>query len=169
MNYIEYYDIYKDKIFSYFFYNLGKDIQTAEDLTSEAFLKGFEKFDYYDDTYNFSTWIFTIARNTLYDYYRKKKINISLDDDSEMSFEEFVKYEQDFDAKIDTDIKMEQVYIVLEGIPKSQKEYIVMKYMQELTTKEIAQLTGKTEATVRKTLSRWLWALQKSLQAISYN
>lgn len=167
MDYIQYYDIYKDKIYSYFYYAVNKDTQLAEDLTSEVFLKGFEHFDSYNDEYNFSTWVFRIARNTLYDYFRKKKVDISLDDsESEMSLSEFTKYEQDFDEKIDTDIKMQHVYNTLETIPIGQKELIIMKYIQELTTKEISQLTGKTEACVRKNLSRWLQSLNKSLSLI---
>ncbi len=161
MKYIDFYNNYKDQIFSYFFYNLNQDRYLAEDLTSDTFLKGFEKFEGYDKNRKFSTWIFTIARNTLYDYYRKKKIDISIDEEMEMSFTEFIRYEEDFEKKIDTSIHIEQVYLALENIPEGQRDMIVMKYIQELSTKEISNMTGKTEANIRKTLSRWLLALQR--------
>lgn len=139
----------------------------AEDLTSDTFLKWFEKFDMYDETYEFSTWIFTIARNTLYDHYRKQKIDIKLDDETEMSFEEFLKYEEEFDKKIDTQIQMNSIYSAIDKIPGWQKDIIVMKYLEDFTTKEISSMTGKTEASIRKNLSRWLQALQKTLTSIS--
>ena len=167
MNYTQYYNMYKDKIYSYFYYNLGKDIQAAEDLTSDTFLKWYEKFDSYDDTYNFSTWIFTVARNTLYDYYRKQKIDISLDVEGEIDTSEFLKYEEDFDAHIDNEFKMNHIYDLLDKLPSAQRECIVMKYMQELSTKEISELTGKNEANIRKIISRGLSFLQKSLQSLT--
>ncbi len=167
MEYIDFYEQYKDKIFSYLFYNLGKDTSLAEDLTSDTFLKGFEKFESYNTSYEFSTWIFTIARNTLYDYYRKQKIDVGLDETSELTFEEFLRYEEDFDTKIDTDIKMQQVYELIEKIPKNQKEIIIMKYIQELSTQEISDMTGKSQANIRKTLSRWLHTLGNMLQTLS--
>ena len=167
MNYIDFYNTHKNKIYSYFFYNLSQDSSIAEDLTSDTFLKGFEKFESYNDSYQFSTWIFTIARNTLYDYYRKQKRDIQIDDTTEINFTEFIKYEEDFDKKIDTKIQLEQVYLHLEKIPENQKDMIVMKYMQEFSTKEISHMTGKTEANIRKTLSRWLMSLQKNLHFLS--
>lgn len=129
MTYINFYHDYKDKIFSYFFYNLDKNYSLAEDFTSDTFLKAFKSFDSYNAEYKFSTWIFTIARNILYDYYRKEKVNISLDEETEITFEEFLKYEENLDEKIDIDIKMQEVYKHIEKIPIFQKEVIVMKYM----------------------------------------
>jgi len=154
MSYTEYYNTYKHKIFSYFFYNVSQDRTLAEDLTSDAFLKAFEKFETYDDTYEFSTWIFTIARNTLYDYYRSQKIDIPLEDDEEMTLQEFIKYEQDFDRAIDTGIAIEQVYSAMKHIPENQREVILMKYLEDFSTKEISSMIGKTEASIRKNLSR---------------
>ena len=80
MKYIKFYNENKDKIFSYFYYNLNQNTELSEDLTSETFLKGFEKFDTYNEEYQFSTWIFTIARNLLIDFFRKKKIEITIDE-----------------------------------------------------------------------------------------
>lgn len=155
MNYINHYDKNKDKIFSYFYYNL-KDSSLAEDLTSETFLKWYEKFDRYDSNYEFSTWIFTIARNNLIDYYRKTKQDISLDENEELSNSELISYEENFSKKIDIEIQMKDIYMALSQIPVEQKEIILMKYLSELSTKEISDLSWKTEANIRKIISRWL-------------
>lgn len=169
MKYIEHYNLNKDKIFSYFYYNLSKNRELAEDLTSDTFLKWFEKFETYNDEFAFSTWIFTIARNTLFDYYRKNKINVTLDESTEITHTEFLQYEQDFSKKIDIDNQMEDVYTLLNTLSESSREIVIMKYLQELTTKEISEISWKTQANVRKIISRSLQKLTTLLLANTQN
>lgn len=164
MNYIGFYNKHRDKIFSYFYYNLRSDRELAEDLTSDTFLKWFEKIDTYDDNYSFSTWIFTIARNKLIDHYRKEKNDISIDNEDSQEIEEFTKYEIDFNSKIDIEFKMEDVYGALERIPSAQKELIIMKYLNEFSTKEIAQISWKSEVNIRKIISRGLQKVSSILE-----
>jgi len=163
MKYIKFYNGNKDKIFSYFYYNLNQNLELSEDLTSETFLKWFEKFETYNEEYQFSTWIFTIARNTLIDFFRKNKIEITIDETTEITYSEFTQYEQDFAKKIDTDEKMKQVYRVMDQLSEDQREVIVMKYLSEFSTKEISHITGRWEASIRKVISRWLKRLESLL------
>ena len=66
----DFYHEYKHKAHRFTLYRVGGDQNLAEDLTSDIFLKAFERFKTYDSTYAFCTWIFTIARNTIIDHYR---------------------------------------------------------------------------------------------------
>lgn len=165
MDYITYYNEYKDKIFSYFYYHVNKDTQIAEDLTSDTFLKGFEKIDTYNDDFAFSTWIFTIARNTLYDYYKTNKINVSIDNwnDWDLSLDEFIKYEQDFHKKITDEQKVQQIYEKIEKMPHPQKDIFIMKYLEDFSHKEIANITWKSEANIRKILSRGIALIKQAI------
>ena len=166
MKYIKFYNENKDKIFSYFYYNLNQNTELSEDLTSETFLKGFEKFDTYNEEYQFSTWIFTIARNLLIDFFRKKKIEITIDETTEITYSEFTQYEQDFAKKIDTDEKMKQIYQVMDQLKVDQRDIIIMKFLSELSTKEISNITGQQETNIRKIISRWLKKLESLLQPL---
>ena len=66
------YEEYISKIFQYVNYRVG-DRTIAEDLTSDIFNKALTNFTKYDSgKAAFSTWIFSIARNTIIDYYRKR-------------------------------------------------------------------------------------------------
>jgi RNA polymerase sigma-70 factor (ECF subfamily) len=81
------YEVYLPKVYQYARYRVG-DKETAEDLTSDIFnkaLDGFKRFD--PQKASFSTWIFSIARNTIVDYYRKhaKVSRLSRDTESEHS------------------------------------------------------------------------------------
>ena len=69
-------EIYKDyhgKVFGYIISQVSNS-DLAEDLCEDVFLKVYEKLDTFDETKaSISTWIYTIARNTLTDYYRTRK------------------------------------------------------------------------------------------------
>jgi RNA polymerase sigma-70 factor (ECF subfamily) len=65
------YERYQRGIFRYLYYRVG-DQQTAEDLTSEVFLRMVEKLSNFDDRQlSFQAWLFQIARNLSIDHYRK--------------------------------------------------------------------------------------------------
>lgn len=156
MEYLHYYNDYKDKVFTYFYYNLSRNKEQAEDLTSDTFLKAFEKFDLYNDAFAFSTWIFTIAKNTLFDYYKKQKYNIEIDELTEINHKEFLAYEINFWENVDNKEKLIDFWKAISKLDVAQKEIIVMKYINDFSNKEISQQTWKTEANVRKIASRWM-------------
>jgi RNA polymerase sigma-70 factor (ECF subfamily) len=65
-----FYEQYLPKVYRYISYRIS-DTPTAEDLTSIVFEKALTKFDSFcPEKAQFSTWIFTIARNTLIDHFR---------------------------------------------------------------------------------------------------
>jgi RNA polymerase sigma-70 factor, ECF subfamily len=63
---------YKDKILSYQF-GLVRDIEDARDLTQKTFMRAWEKLSTLQDESRFLPWLYTIARNVAYDYWRSKK------------------------------------------------------------------------------------------------
>lgn len=164
MSYISYYNDYKDKIFSYFFYNLSYDRQQAEDLTSDTFLKAYEKFDLYNDNFAFSTWIFTIAKNTLFDYYKKQKYDVKITEETEINYQEFLSYEVNFWENIDNKDKIKDFWEALEKLNLVQREIIIMKYIKDFSNKEISLQTWKTEVNVRKIASRWMKKIKQIIQ-----
>ena len=64
---------YRDPIF-FMLYERVNDRELAKELTIEAFGKAFNKLDSYTPNFAFSTWLYTIAKNNLIDYLRKKKL-----------------------------------------------------------------------------------------------
>ena len=65
----ELYEKYFPLVYGMIFARL-KDVTAADDVVSEIFMKVALNLDKHDKKYAFSTWLFTIARNTLADYYR---------------------------------------------------------------------------------------------------
>lgn len=151
-----YYNQYKHQVFSYFYYRLNGDRTTAEDLTGDVFVKAYEHFDAFNPNRKFYSWVFAIVRNTLTDYFRTQKKYADLEEGIEVSdanSESFVR-------NVDNDMKMEKVHEVLDEIPSHQKECVLLKYLGDLTNREIALATERTEENVRQLLSRALRALR---------
>ena len=70
MNFHDIYDEWVVQIYQYCLYKTH-DVQTAEDLTQQVFLKVYERFPAYRDDGKIAAWIFTIARNHIFDHFRK--------------------------------------------------------------------------------------------------
>jgi RNA polymerase sigma factor (sigma-70 family) len=68
------YDAYFEKIYNYLFYRT-RDKGITEDLVSMTFFKAISGLDKFDERRgNFSAWLYRIARNSLYDHFRTRKM-----------------------------------------------------------------------------------------------
>jgi len=140
------YHQFKDKIFNYFWYRVNFNRELAEDLTSEVFIKAMKNFASFKVSQSFQAWIFTIAHNHLVDHYKKQKRDVSLDDILEMA--------GDNKATIENKVFVQEVIVEIEKLPNYYQEVITLKYINGLSTKEIADVLKKEEGAVRTALSR---------------
>lgn len=127
------YNEYRKKVFGYI---IGKinDRNIAEDLTSCVFLKVVEKLKSFDENKSsLSTWVYTITRNTVIDYFRTNKKTAEL---NEFCCTESV--EDDFINKEN----LENLKDGLKSLEKLELKVIVLRYYSGKTLKEIAVNTG---------------------------
>lgn len=150
----EYYEKHKNAIFSYILYRVSFNRETAEDLTSEIFMKAFAAFESYDRSRPFKTWIFTIAHNHLVNYYGSKKETLPLDEAVE------VVKEAPVSESLDQQMVISRLLHLISGLPEGQRELITMRYVNDLGNSEIAAITGKEEGAVRTALSRAIATLR---------
>jgi len=137
--------MYGEKIYRYIFFRVGRDKQLAEDLTSDIMLKAYEHFADYDDSRKFSVWIYRIAHNKLVDFYKKAKFEqVDIEDAKDN-----VTTSEDFDDEFDKNLDIEKVKDIIEDLPDQQKSVIVLKFMDDMTNKEIAEIMGMNEAHIR--------------------
>jgi len=142
-------------IFRYFYYKGVKQI-TSEDLTSEAFLRLFQKFE---KTYN-KQILWGIAKNIYKEYIRKiVKENEVGDFDEELfvSVEEY--YDEKFEEKIDS-MKIQVREMIKELSPNVQK-VIYLRYIEGLPVEEIAEKENMPVTTVKKYQQRGIKYLQE--------
>jgi len=152
------YDFYVDRIyrFVYFKVNVRED---AEDITSEVFLKAWE---YINTTTkkieNFNALIYRVARNSVIDYYRNRKMNISTDDEENMLQ---IQDKENVVEKVDVVIDRTNIEKLLSQLKEVYRDVILLRYIEEYSINEIANITGKSVANVRVLLHRGLQALKE--------
>jgi RNA polymerase sigma factor (sigma-70 family) len=156
-----FYEQYLPKVFKYVSYRIP-DTSQAEDLTSAVFEKALTKFkSYSSEKAAFSTWIFTIARNTLIDYFRKK------------STERVVPMDESFDSP-DDDKSPEQTAIDEEECRKlracvaklspGEQEIISLKFGADMTNRQIAGMLSLSDSNVGVTLYRAVRKLRSDFE-----
>lgn len=123
----------------YFAYSLSKDINVAEDITSETFIKAIKSIDRFEGKCDIKVWLFQIAKNTYYTYLRKHKNLLDLDSVPEK--------EDDFDVEKSVILSEESTKIqeILRHLPDSYREVFTLRFFGELSFKQIGTLFGKTE------------------------
>lgn len=158
---------YTPQIYNYAVRFMG--LEVAPDIVQDIFIKVWKNLKKFDSTKaNFKTWLFTITRNTITDYLRKKKmINFSKLDTEEDSFESNI--EDGVMLPQEVLIQMEdKAYLnkLLDKIPGSYREVLILYYQEELNFREIGEILGKPLNTVKSYHHRALVLLRQSIQDI---
>jgi len=144
-----------DKVFRFIFLRVDSP-EVAQDLTHQAFLKLWQTNN--SDIKNKQAFLFQIARNQLIDYYRKRNSKpLSLDALEENGIEIPVN---SFQNKIELTFEMEIIKKALNAIKSEYSEVIIWHYIDNLSTKEIADILNKKENNVRVLLHRAIEALK---------
>ncbi len=150
--------VYERRIFGYVMRHVNNR-EDAEDITQEVFIKLYKKFDSYDPKQTFTTWLFTIATNTIYDFlrHRRGKQDLLIVDDPDQPLETA-------DSR-DAYIAVEASVDVAQGLEKIKTVYrtvLLLYYRDELTCEEIAAALKIPIGTVKTHLSR----ARKSLKEV---
>lgn len=144
------YDLLADSIFRYCFFRVS-DRETAKDLMQETFAKVWIYIAAGNQIENVKAFLYKTARNLVVDEYRKRgKDTISLDNLEEKGFEESTDEHERTQEIIDAKLLFREI----DSLGKEDKEIIMMRYMDELTPKEIAELLGITESAASVRLHR---------------
>ena len=143
----------KDKVFTYLMYRVNFNRETAKDLLMDIILKAYENLSKFDPKRgSFKGWVFAIAHNELVNYWRGNEVSVSLDDINEYEDHAYSKYMADEDAT--KNIENKKIWQILEFMSSSDKEIILLRFMDDLDYKEISEITGKEQGAVRTQLSR---------------
>ena len=163
-------EVYKDRIYQLCYRMLG-NAHEAEDISQEAFIRAYVNIDRYNINRKFSTWLYRIATNLCIDRIRKKKPDYFLDaevkgTDGLNLYSQIQSKELTPDEKV---VKMElQELIQMEilKLPEKYRSAILLKYIEELSLKEISEVLDLPIGTVKTRIHRGREALRKQLRNI---
>lgn len=153
------YDQHVRKIYDFVYYKTMHR-QTAEDLTSEIFMKALDKIQTYKPhKASFTTWLYQIARNTMIDFFRKNKHHsVNINDET---IERTLTDHSDMHTATDAVLRLEQVRSHLNQLTPEQRDIIMMRVWQELSYQEIAAIMDKSEANCKMIFSRGIKELRR--------
>ncbi|MEK7063231.1 MAG: sigma-70 family RNA polymerase sigma factor [Patescibacteria group bacterium] len=135
----------------------NKDI--AEDLTQDVFTKMLQAHPVRPEGGSMLPYLFTVARNAVIDWSRKKKP--LYDDEALMSVADGAR-SAEVEVGIDADIT--RMLDALQKLSEAEEAVLKLRYLDGLSTKEVAVLLGKSEEAVRQALSRGLKHLRSLLE-----
>ena len=130
--------------------------EDVEDLSIATFSKAFDKLKSYNDSFAFSTWINTIATNTLIDFFRKKdQKTISIDEkDDESSTMQIIDNGLDPERNLIQKQKNIHISSLVHQLKPHYRELIIMRYLDELSYAEIAEKLNMPLGSVKAKLFR---------------
>lgn len=155
---------YQHRLLRYLIYLAGNR-ELAEDLFQETWLRVMERGHQYDGRWEFSTWLYTVARNLTIDHLRKKS-PVSLDglmEDEDQPRPEPADTRPSPSELLERRERSEQISAALAGIPAEFREAIALRFHEELPLDQIAEVTGAPLGTVKSRLYRGLNMLMRRL------
>jgi len=137
------------------------DEEDAKDLTQEVFYKIWKGLDSFRNESSLKTWIFRITQNHLKNYLKSKKIKKILS--LEFLFEE---KNRDFESK---DYYLsERIESLLSRLPEDYRRVLVLFYIDGFNIKEISEILGTKEGTIKSKLHRAREKLKSLIMRFGY-
>jgi RNA polymerase sigma-70 factor, ECF subfamily len=145
-----------------------RDLDLAETLTQECFLKAHRNWASFRGESSVATWLMRIAINLQKDHWRNRRMQfwrltrtnaVDLDEASEW----LPSRESSQEQKLLARERVSQVWQAVKGLSERQRTVFLLRYVEELELSEIAQTTGLSEGTVKAHLSRALGRVRAEL------
>ncbi len=161
-SFVKLYDLFFEPIFRYVAFRVPAD--QVEDLVGEIFYKVVKNLSKYEKKKGsrFKSWIYRIAHNQVIDFYRKQKELLGEDGLEEDFFVNLPDEKEDTpEEQILKKEVYEKLYTVMKQLSPSHREILELKFLEEFTNTEIAQITGKSEGSIRLMQLRALREMRK--------
>lgn len=138
------YTQYRDKVFGFVRSKIFNQTE-AEDIVQTVFLKVYSNLDQYDETKaSLSTWIYTITRNTVYDYLKEMRDHPVLE-----LIDNTVDSAEEPDDSLLNKEELEELACALEKLPQNQRDIIILLYYKNLDRRKVAEMFGITYGQLR--------------------
>jgi RNA polymerase sigma-70 factor (ECF subfamily) len=153
------YDRYHKQLYRFLF-NMTRQKELSEDMVQNIFLRMLKYPDGFAGFGEFRMWMYHIARNAVYDHFRKVKRSPPSTDIKE--YEERIAGDSQSDKKIEKDQEIEMLETAMMGLTDENRELLIMSRFEELKYNEIATILNTTEGAVKVRVHRALNQLKNN-------
>ena len=163
--FIRVYEKYVDDIYRFIYYKVGNS-EEARDITSLVFLKTWNYIleEKLEGSKSLKSFVYKVARNCVVDHYRKDRSELKIELDDHHLHIDIIDENQDTLKETEINIDMEKVKEKLEEIKDEYREMIILRYINELSFSEIADITGRSKNSARVLVHRALKALKELME-----
>jgi RNA polymerase sigma-70 factor (ECF subfamily) len=156
------YDAYLDHIYRFVFFKVSSSTE-AEDITSQVFLKAWNHIQKSKlrDYKTLKSLLYKIARNTVIDHYRKKSRQLETSLENQGLAQSEIDEAQDIHKQMEIATDFENISERMKLIKDEYREVILLRYVNELSFTEIAEILSKTKGNTRVLLFRAMKALKE--------
>ena len=155
--FIEVYELYFQDVYNFVAYSVNEEVR--EDLTQEVFVKVYKNMEKFKGKCSIRTWIFNIARRTIYDWYRLRKNVLNIEDYAHSITE------KDTPEKIyENNEKHFMLAQGLKELKEDQRTVILLRKFHEFSIRETSTVMGFSEGKIKSILHRGLKSLKELLK-----
>jgi RNA polymerase sigma-70 factor (ECF subfamily) len=144
---------YQNKIFAYV-YKIVNHKEEAEDIVQETFIKVYKNLNSFEADRKFSSWLYRISHNETINYLKKNKKGTEVYYEGDEYLFNTLKSEKNLIKELMIVEDLDLVKKALAELPLKYKEVIILKYLEERSYEEIAQILHKPMATVGTLINR---------------
>lgn len=151
-SFVKIYENFYVKIFRYIYVKCS-NVQESENLTQEVFIKAFKSISSFKfrehgtSGPSFSSWIFTIARNQIIDYYRKNSSKTESYIDNIQ--EEYWSVSENLEDELDNKLQFNKIIKNMQKLTSLQKEVINLRFAAQMSLSETAKILNKNENSIK--------------------
>jgi RNA polymerase sigma-70 factor (ECF subfamily) len=156
---------YQNRLYRYLL-RLTANPAVAEDLFQETWLKVITRIHRYDESRPFEPWLFSVARNLAIDHLRKASPE-SLDEPTETGETRIARLGADEPGSLDRLLERERRGLLekeLDELPALYREALSLRFEEEMTFEEIAEVLSAPVSTVKSRVQRALAMLRKRMK-----
>jgi len=147
----ELYNRYAKLMLNYFYRMLWKDREKSEDFVQDIFAKIIQKPEYFDTSRNFKTWIYSVANNMCKNEYKKQAVRSNTVNSGD-SYIQIVDGAKNVAAQVEEKMFADELDKLLESMDEKHSEVFVLRHYDQMSLKEIGEIVGCNEGTVKSRL-----------------